>query len=258
MKQCPSCRTTYTDDTLSYCLADGALLESLPGEQPTQIRSGGPVFADKTVAFGDRDNLRIPIADEKTVANTLPAVPPDSQRTSVKAESHGGGLFKIAAVVVALLLLVVLAVGAGLFIYFASKPEPSAANKNAAVSPAPATSPGKANGTDELRDQIANLQRQLDEQKKTKVSNNAPLTIPEPSGSTTTARANSPTDGFLALRSLPSSDFGDRIARIPHGANVTIGGCGPQISRPGKRTGRWCQARYGGLSGWVFDAYLSY
>lgn len=36
MKQCPNCRTTYTDDTLQFCLQDGTPLASLTNaEQPT-------------------------------------------------------------------------------------------------------------------------------------------------------------------------------------------------------------------------------
>ncbi len=39
MKQCPSCRTTYTDDTLSFCLADGTPLPEA-AEEVTFVRSG--------------------------------------------------------------------------------------------------------------------------------------------------------------------------------------------------------------------------
>src|SRR5688500_17775866 len=37
MKQCPVCKTTYTDTTLRYCLADGAALGEDSGE-PTLVR----------------------------------------------------------------------------------------------------------------------------------------------------------------------------------------------------------------------------
>lgn len=36
MKQCPSCDRTYSDDTISYCLADGALLSAPYDSQATQ------------------------------------------------------------------------------------------------------------------------------------------------------------------------------------------------------------------------------
>ena len=32
MKQCPSCRTTYTDESLSFCLADGTPLTEMAEE----------------------------------------------------------------------------------------------------------------------------------------------------------------------------------------------------------------------------------
>ena len=74
---------------------------------------------------------------------------------------------------------------------------------------------------------------------------------------TKTARVDSPGDGFLALRKLPHSEIGERIAKIPHGATVEVGVCGPVV-RPVNRAGRWCQASYNGQTGWVFDAYLVY
>ena len=37
MKQCPQCRTTYTDDTLKFCLADGTFLSEM-GEEETAVR----------------------------------------------------------------------------------------------------------------------------------------------------------------------------------------------------------------------------
>src|SRR6476661_7565421 len=39
MKQCPACRSQYTDDTLKFCLQDGTPLESIgdPGETETVV-----------------------------------------------------------------------------------------------------------------------------------------------------------------------------------------------------------------------------
>ena len=49
MKQCPVCKTTYTDDTLRYCLADGTTLAEGPLTEETVFRTSG------------RDALRVPI-----------------------------------------------------------------------------------------------------------------------------------------------------------------------------------------------------
>ncbi|MEP6902467.1 MAG: hypothetical protein ABJA66_12000, partial [Actinomycetota bacterium] len=45
MKQCPSCQSQYTDDTLQFCLQDGS---------PLRPVSGSPV---KTVAFGEQETV---------------------------------------------------------------------------------------------------------------------------------------------------------------------------------------------------------
>src|SRR5439155_23358670 len=101
-----------------------------------------------------------------------------------------------------------------------------------------------------------NLEKQLKQQQTTNKPVNIPLSLPNQT-STTTARVNSPADGFLALRTFPSSDLGDRILKIPHGATITVGGC-INASRVGAKPGLWCRANYNGYSGWVFDAFLSY
>ncbi|HMT07871.1 MAG TPA: SH3 domain-containing protein [Pyrinomonadaceae bacterium] len=236
MKQCPACRTTYTDDTLAYCLSDGNTLIDL-GEQQTVVHqgSGGGVRVD------------IP----QTVQN---APQPTTQYATVS--SGGGGGMKAFFIIAGVFAMVVLAViGAAAIMYF-NRDSVSGVTNSQSPTPAKNTSPTPDPNKD-LRDQIANLEKQIADQKKGSSNANVPLKMPETSTTQTTARANSPGDGFLALRSLPSAQIGERIAKIPHGATVNIGGCGPVIT-PVKRSGRWCQASYNGMSGWVFDAYLTY
>ena len=69
--------------------------------------------------------------------------------------------------------------------------------------------------------------------------------------SSDTARVNTPGDGFLALRSEPTTRRGKRLLKIPHGTVLTLGDC---VTRPGD--GRWCRASFQGEIGWVFDRYL--
>ena len=251
MKQCGACKTTYTDDTLRYCLADGTILTDFSGEQPTLVRHGETFSAEKTVAIDRAAQMRVEIPQTPPRATFQPAVS--------APERSSGGIFKVVLVVIGLGVFAVIAVAAGAFVYFnAGRPDPAGNlnNKEAKISISPSPTPAK-NETDELRDQIANLERLINEQKKNNQPANVPLSMPKQSTTTTTARVNSPGDGFLALRTLPNSEAGERILRIPHGASVAIGACGPVV-RPVSRTGRWCQASYNGYSGWVFDAYLIY
>ena len=231
MKRCPKCGTTYTDETLRFCLADGSVLEH------AAVAAGG--------------QMRVEIPQPAPRPNYEPATP---------TEKGGPSVLKILLVVALFGGLIVIGIaGAGALIYFnkdTKTAEPNAAKKEDIR---PATTPAAANSdTDKLREQIANLEKRLDEQMKSGQPSNVPLSIPDmPKTATTTATVNSPDDGFLALRTLPNSEMGSRIMKIPHGATVSIGACGPSV-RPVKRAGRWCQARYDGQTGWVFDAYLIY
>jgi hypothetical protein len=241
MKQCPSCRTTYTDDTLTYCLADGSVLRSLDDGESTIVR-------DST----GEPTVRIEVEHVETPTRVV-----DRPRitSSVEPRRSSGTLWKVLVVLIGLGILTSLLIVAGGLIYLNSKTDTAllpTPNIKTTASPTPAK-----DENEELREQIANLAKKLDEQKRSSNQANAPLKLPGRSATTTSATVNSPGDGFLALRSLPNSEAGERIAKIPHGARVTIGACGPVVT-PVKRSGRWCQATYNGLDGWVFDAYLTY
>jgi len=64
-------------------------------------------------------------------------------------------------------------------------------------------------------------------------------------------RVNAPNDGFLALRSHPSTQAGRRLHKIPHGTRLKLGACHSTDAK-----GNWCRATYAGQSGWVFDRYV--
>lgn len=232
MKECPKCGTTYTDDSLRFCLADGSPLNM--DEQPTIVRTSLIPAAEKTIA--------------------LPAKP-NAHAASPNAGASGSSVMKIVLGVIALSILLLVGVGlAGVFYYYYSAPTP--------VSTTPTTQPttepsGRKDPDDELQKRIADLVKQLNDQRRQAQNSNASVKPPERTTGSTIAIVNSPGDGFLALRSLPNSQSGERITKIPHGARVAIGACGPVVT-PVKRSGRWCQASYGGYDGWVFDAYLNY
>lgn len=77
----------------------------------------------------------------------------------------------------------------------------------------------------------------------------------EPFQGLDTGAANSPADGFLALRSGPSAST-TLLARIPNGAAIELGTC---RTRDGVvRQREWCHARYDGRVGWVYNQYVMY
>ena len=232
MKQCPTCRTTYTDETLRYCLADGASLIDVGSEAETVVRPG----------------VRVDIPSQ--AYPTIPNAP--------AAPAKGSPVLKIVVALLVLGFLGLLGLGAaGAFFYINS------GGTNVAVaSPSPSPTPAPTRWTsptpdedEQLEQEIANLQKQLEDVLK-------PSPSPDTAGSNNpgrpTARVNSPSDGFLALRSEPDAETGERLAQIPHGAIVYLENCEKEQVKIGGRLGRWCMVTYQGQEGWVFNAWLDY
>ena len=234
MKQCPNCKTTYTDDSLQFCLNDGAKLIFEPEAAETVRMSFG----------AEPKRVNMPPDSVPTVY----AQPPISQTQHAK---KGFGL--IIAGILGLFLLLIIAGFAAFSLFRQSD------NKNtiAAVSPSPTVSqtPTPNDETARLKEEMANLKKQIENQKSQKPNSPAEIVPPSNRKDATTARANSPDDGFLALRSEPNSETGYRITKIPHGATLSVLGC-PKPSNVGKMAGRWCQVIYNGQSGWAFDAFM--
>src|SRR6185369_9700173 len=241
MKQCPSCKTTYTDESLRFCLTDGTALEAT--EQETLVRSA------------TTNPLRVDIPG----AETKPAF-----RQPVLEKKAGSPLVKIILGLVAVgIVLVGAAALIGALIYFSNvRPTSNEISKQTTPAPSPNSSSTIDPEKQRLQDELANMQRKLDEQKNANHTANLPPAFPTPTRTTepgvVTARVNSPGDGFLAMRSAPSSEYGDRVAKIPHGAVVNVENCQREKVRIGVRVGRWCMVTYDGRTGWVFDAWLDY
>ena len=237
MKQCPTCKTNYTDVTLRYCLADGAVLTDAV-EQPTFVR----------------EDARTGSAQE-TIRMYSPQTDPTVARPAAR---RSGLLVKVLIGVAALGLFVVLGVAAAAFMLLRQSSEPTPnINTKVAVKPTETPSADPDDETEQLKEQIANLEKLLNEQLRTDKPSNIPLSLPNQDAATTYAQVNSPGDGFLALRTFPNSQAGTKILEIPHGATISVGAC-LNRSKIAKRAGRWCRANYDGYSGWVFDAFLVY
>lgn len=116
----------------------------------------------------------------------------------------------------------------------------------------PAATPDADNA--KLLEKLEELEKKLDQAQK----QGKTLQPPVIKSTGTTAWVNSPGDGFLALRSDPSSNAGYRILQIPHGAAVRVISCQSYLQNIGGRSGRWCRVSYGGSTGWAFDGWLVY
>lgn len=253
MKECQVCRATYADDTLNYCLADGSQLVDSDAEEVTVVAQMPAPGAETVMMNPPHDQLRIDVSQPPSRAGQTPYQAP-------QPSVSGGGMSTLVKVIIGILalgVLLLLLAGVGGYVYYrmnGDNTEVANANTKQPTTPTPAKSDKEV-----LQEQIANLEKRLEEQKNAGKTGNVDVDvddIPETGATFIPARVNSPGDGFLALRSLPSSELGDRILKIPHGATVYVGACGP-VTPPAKN-GRWCQATYSGSSGWVYDRYLIY
>jgi len=238
MKFCPNCKTTYSDETLLYCLSDGSNLVAMPS-------------AEKTIEMSAATNpmrFDIPPNSEPTVFSPRISQP---QTQNVK---RGISPWLVVPLLAILLLSVAALLG-----YILLKPTSAVVSNSATQSP---TATPK-DETAALKDELESLKKQIANQKTPPKNDSVTRPFPNDNSSSApviqTARANSPNDGFLALRSIPDSENGTQLAKIPHGTNLEIVGCQKNETQlPGKRRGRWCRTNFNGQSGWVFDAFLNY
>lgn len=240
---CPACKSTYQDETLTFCLSDGTRLVALGNNSEATVQMSHQTSPARV-------NLQ---NSEPTV---LVKSPPEQKKS-------GAGL--IIGIIAALFLLVIAVAGAvGVYFMYSGK------NDIASVTPTPTATPIFANvsnsssstdnssvSTKELEEKLKRLEKQLEEQKKANQTNSPDNQTPNQSGYAT-AKVNSPNDGFLALRSDPNTETGTQIMKIPHGSIVVLNNCEKTTVKVGGRTGRWCDVEYKGQSGWVFSAWLDY
>lgn len=234
MKQCPVCKTTYTDRSLRFCLADGTELTEIRADAPTAVLGSG---AGHQAAESP---------SEPTIVVSRKPVP---GRSTGKL-----AVFLIIGLLLGIAAIAALGLAGAAFYYGSTGSDPGTPVK---PSPAPAVSPTPDPEKERLKNEIANIQRKLEERNK----NTGPSATPDTDDLdefTATGIVDSPGDGFLALRTSPDAERGKRIAKIPHGAEVKIMNCEKKAIVVSGRSGRWCQVEYNGTSGWVFDAWLEY
>jgi hypothetical protein len=261
MKRCPTCKRSYADDTLRFCLEDGTELDFLP-EGPTVVRSGGG-DPQRTEKFPDAVTQAARQATRVDVPSTQNYAPqPAAQPTK-----SGSIVLKILIAIVALAVIVVVAAAGllGLFYYLGSR-QTTVANIQTAT-PVPLASPSGSpyvialdpnNPNDSLEDKLKEMQKKLDEAANGNSDSDIPFDTNDLPNYGRTATVNSPNDGFLALRNLPSTEIGSLIAKIPHGTTIKVMICSEQSVTIAGRSGHWCMVSYNGQTGWVFDVWLSF
>ena len=255
MKQCPLCKNTYSDNSLQFCLQDGETLFELTNEQPTQAFS--TVNDYPTQAFPSKINpIQIPIEKDSSPQTVIS---PPNNFSNTPPQKEKSGLKLIIGLLIGFILVLTFGIifVAGYFVWSTQQQEiPATVVSNKAETEVKNPPPGE---TEDLKNKIADLEKQIKEQnKKTPPPTQTPetnISFPTPQPTKLTAKANSPGDGFLALRSQPSTQTGTRILKIPHGAPITVWGC---LEKQSGSKGRWCQVDYNGTKGWANDGYVTY
>jgi hypothetical protein len=193
----------------------------------------------------------------------------DFESVPPKTSGSNNALLIVGGLVAFLLFVVVVVLAIVLISYSGGSGSKSTLSTSA--SPSPTAEDSKDDENETLKEKLANLEKQVEEQKKEKENRPtldiSPTPPPTPKPMTPTpekprpfavATVYSPNDGFLAMRSAPSADYGERIAKIPHGSSVNLLSCQSNYTVISGKSGRWCRAEYAGRYGWVFDGFLAY
>ena len=137
MKQCPKCRSTYTDDGLRFCLTDGSELTPVADEQATLVAGRG---------------------------RTVPDRPHGGHGTAGR-----GSIGKVLAIVGVLGIFLIVAVVAFVLVIYvgvsrSKMSDTGNGNRNAPISAEPRPTPD--NEKQRLQDELANVQKRLAEDEK--------------------------------------------------------------------------------------------
>ncbi|HYY56271.1 MAG TPA: discoidin domain-containing protein [Pyrinomonadaceae bacterium] len=138
MKRCPTCQSTYTDDSLRFCLQDGAQLVRA-GEAPSSFDPDATLRED----FVERNDRPPPteILDARIAPTARMRSPAPTEVVNRRATRHGpqqniapapeSSMTAIKAAVIVLAVLLPIVAGLGLWLWLRSSGE---SNRNAAAS----------------------------------------------------------------------------------------------------------------------------
>lgn len=203
---------------------------------------------EPTVFSGRGEPLRVDIASG--VRQPVHVAPPEKSGLSAVVKT-----ILILSVLLALAVVIAVAIGV---LYLRSQENifVNSATNISRTTPTPSATPDPE--TERLKKELADLQKQLDEKKTSSANSVSFPDLDKLDFEFREATVNSPGDGFLALRSEPNSEFGERLAQIPHGAKINVVSCDSDKVTIGNRRGSWCLIEWNGSAGWVFDAWLTY
>src|SRR5215211_8956697 len=122
MKYCPACRSQYSDDTLRFCLQDGATLDDTEVKQSgiDTVAFSDPVTADKILKTEEL-NLHSPKKDSGKTRAWSPEPPKSARRHEQKKSASSAKIWLMAFPA----LLAVVAAGLGGWIYFKNQNKPA-------------------------------------------------------------------------------------------------------------------------------------
>jgi TonB family protein len=92
MKQCPQCQRTYADETITFCLVDGAILSAPYADVPPTVEAPPPT-------------VRLPRTTKPQVPETIPAGLPSPQlvRPPMPRSERSGSVYAVIGLAVLLL-----------------------------------------------------------------------------------------------------------------------------------------------------------
>ncbi|MFN2510950.1 MAG: discoidin domain-containing protein [Pyrinomonadaceae bacterium] len=162
LKQCPQCNRMYADDSLNFCLQDGALLAPVSDTSPSRD-------SDATVVYGSLDSAGHPPVNEPAVPSLVTAFRaqptvryerPAVETARISGSQPASRLLVGGVLAIAVLLLVGIGVGAVLLFRESGQDQHPAsgmnvANVNPAESPSPTSSREGASTTKPLSNSAA-------------------------------------------------------------------------------------------------------
>ena len=127
MKHCPTCGSTYTDDTLVYCMQDGATLQGA-GEAVNPLSLAATLHSDSQGQVADAPTERINLSSDATIeipAAAMPTAVYQAPRVTARATSddkspaqRSPNTTRVIAITVAITILLLAGGGFGAWMLF--------------------------------------------------------------------------------------------------------------------------------------------